>query len=228
MRRSGTGDSSYRRPAVVLVVAVGVIGVTFGVLADAAGFSLPRIVFLSGIVFTGASQFAAVGVVDSGGSGASAVGSALLIATRNALYGPVVARLLPDRVVGRLVGAHFVIDETTAMASAQPTERQAAAAFWFTGVALWTMWVTGTVLGVLLGSALGDPETWGLDAAFPASFVALLVPHLKHRPGRVAAVSGACLAVATMPWTPAGVPLLVAAGGVVPALVVRARMEERR
>lgn len=149
----------YRRDALLLCLAVGVIGVTFGVLADAAGFSLPRIVFLSAVVFTGASQFAAVGVVESGGSGAAAVGSALLIAARNALYGPVVAGFLPRRGPSRILAAHLVIDETTAMASMQSSPRDAAGAFWFTGIVLWLLWNTGTVVGALLGAALGEPGT---------------------------------------------------------------------
>jgi 4-azaleucine resistance transporter AzlC len=218
----------YRRDALVLCVAVGVIGVTFGVLADAAGFSLARSVFMSAVVFTGASQFAAVGVVDSGGTGAAAVGSALLVATRNALYGPVVAPVLPRRVRGRLAGAHFVIDETTAMSAVQPNRSDAAGAFWFTGIVLWLMWNGGTVAGVLLGAALGEPEAWGLDAAFPASFVALLAPHVARRPGQVVAVGGAALAVATLPLTPAGVPLLVAVLAVVPGVLVGSRLGGRR
>ena len=213
----------YRREALVLCLAVGVIGVTFGVLADAAGLSLPRIVFLSAIVFTGASQFAAVGVVESGGSGAAAVGSALLIAARNALYGPVVAGFLPRRGPSRILAAHLVIDETTAMASMQSSPRDAAGAFWFTGIVLWLLWNTGTVVGALLGAALGEPETWGLDAAFPASFVALLAPHVRQTPGRVAAFGGALLAAVAVPFTPAGVPLLVASLAIVPAVVVRSR-----
>jgi len=220
---AGEGGPGYRREAIVLCIAVGVIAMTFGVLADAAGFDLPRIVVLSALVFTGASQFAAVSVVDSGGSGTAALGSALLIATRNALYGPVIARFLPRRILIRGLGAHFVLDETTAMASAQRDDREAAGAFWFTGVLLWTLWNIGTVVGALLGAALGDPEKWGLDAAFPASFVALLAPHVRSRPGQVAAFAGAVIAIATLPVTPAGVPLLLAALGVVPAVVLRSR-----
>ena len=224
MRRPAGGSRpGYRREAVVLCVAVGIIAMTFGVLADAAGFDLPRIVVLSALVFTGASQFAAVSAVASGGSGVAALGSALLIATRNALYGPVIARFLPRRLAIRLLGAHFVLDETTAMATAQPDERAAAGAFWFTGLLLWTLWNVGTVVGALLGAAIGNPGTWGLDTAFAASFVALLAPHVRTRPGQVAAFTGALIAVATLPTTPAGVPLLLASLGVIPAMAVRSR-----
>ena len=109
----------YWRDCLVVSLAVGVIGVTFGVFADAAGFDLAQVVVMSALVFTGASQFAAVGVIDDGGSGGAAVGSALLLAVRNALYGPVARRALPSSVLARLGSAHFVIDETTAMAAAQ-------------------------------------------------------------------------------------------------------------
>lgn len=206
----------------MLAAAVGVVGVTFGVLADAAGFDLPRIAFLSAFVFTGASQFAAVSVVSAGGGAPAAVGSALLLAARNALYGPVVARILPPGG-RRWFAAHFVIDETTGMAAARDDPADAADAFWYTGLWLWLLWNAGSLLGALVGRALGDPGVWGLDAAFPAAFLALLVPHLATGSGRVAAVGGALVAVATLSWTPAGVPLLLAATGVVPALAPRWR-----
>ena len=119
---------SYWRDCLVVSLAVGVIGVTFGVFADAAGFDLAQIVVMSAFVFTGASQFAAVGVIDDGGSGGAAVGSALLLAARNALYGPVARRALPASALARLASAHFVIDETTAMAAAQDDSRDARGA----------------------------------------------------------------------------------------------------
>ena len=207
----------HRREGLLLAIAVGVVGVTFGVLADAAGLSLPRIVVMSALVFTGASQFAAVSVVDGGGSGGAAVGSAMLLAARNALYGPVVDRVLPRSRPRRLVATQLVIDETTAMAAVQEDAADAADAFWWTGIWLWTLWNVGSVGGALLGSVIGDPETWGLDAAFPAAFVALLAPHLRTVPGRVAAGLGTLVAIGTVPLVAAGVPLLLAALAVVPA-----------
>ncbi len=209
----------HRREGLLLAIAVGVVALTFGVFADAAGLELAQVIVMSSLVFTGASQFAAVSVVDGGGSGGAAVGSALLLAARNALYGPVVARLLPTAWVPRAIGTHLMIDETTAMASVQDDDADAADAFWWTGVWLWSLWNIGSVAGALIGSVIGDPESWGLDAAFPAGFLALLAPHLRHAPGRVAAVLGAAFAIATVPITPAGVPLLVAATAVVPAYI---------
>ena len=208
----------------MLAIAVGVVAITFGVLADAAGLTLPQVIVMSSLVFTGASQFAAVSVVDGGGSGAAAVGSAMLLAARNALYGPVVARLLPRGWAPRALGTHFVIDETTAMASVQDNDADAADAFWWTAIWLWSLWNLGSVAGVLVGSVIGEPEVWGLDAAFPAAFLALLVPHLRTAPGRLAALLGAALAVVTVPIAPAGVPLLVAALAVVPAFAYARRL----
>ena len=216
---------THRREGLLLAVAVGVVAVTFGVLADAAGLSLLKVIAMSALVFTGASQFAAVSVIGSGGSGAAAVASAMLLAARNSLYGPVVGRFLPKQPLGRAIGAHLVIDETTAMASIQPDDETAADAFWWTGIWLWSLWNVGSVLGVLLGSVIGDPQTWGLDAAFPAAFVALLAPHVATSPGRVAAFLGAAFALATVPLAPAGVPLLVAALAVGPAALVKFRAE---
>ena len=212
-----------RRDCLVVSLAVGLIGVTFGVFADAAGFDLPRIVVMSALVFTGASQFAAVGVIDDGGTGAAAVGSALLLATRNALYGPVVRKILPDAALPRLGAAHLVIDETTAMAVAQPDRRAGWDAFWFTGVTLWICWNLGSLAGAALGAVLSTPEAWGLDAAFPAIFVALLANHVRTRAGCAAAVLAAAIALGAVPFTAAGVPILLAASAVIPALYVRRR-----
>lgn len=217
--------SEHRREGLVLSIAVGIVAMTFGVLADAAGLSLPQIIVMSAFVFTGASQFAAVSVIDGGGSNYAAVGSALLLAARNALYGPVVGRLFEGSPLRRGLSAHFVIDETTAMASVQDDDETATDAFWWTALWLWSLWNIGSIAGSLLGSLIGEPQTWGLDAAFPAAFVALLVPHVRERPGRVAALVGGALAVAAVPISPAGVPLLVAAFGVIPGWLVGRRRE---
>lgn len=213
----------YWRDCLVVSLAVGVIGITFGVFADAAGFDLAQIVVMSALVFTGASQFAAVSVIDDGGSGGAAVGSALLLATRNALYGPVARRALPSAALGRLGSAHFVIDETTAMAAAQADRRDAAGAFWLTATTLWVCWNLGSVAGALLGAVLGEPETWGLDAAFPAIFVALLAPHVRTAAGRTAAVVAAAVALGAVPVTASGIPILLAVSAVLPAVFVQRR-----
>ena len=217
--------NSHRREAFILAAATGLLGVTFGVLADSAEFSLAQAVVLSSLTFTGASQFAAVSVIDSGGNPITAVGSALLLAARNSLYGPLVAPLLrtPSRA-RRAVAIHLVIDETTAMATAQNSLEESRDAFWFTGIWLFIFWNSGTIIGVLVGGLLEDPSVWGLDAAFPAGFLALLVPHLKDRNKRRAAVIGAVVALMTVPLLPAGFPVLLAALGA----LVATRIERRK
>jgi 4-azaleucine resistance transporter AzlC len=212
----------HRRDALVLSAAVGVFGVSFGVLAAASGLGIAKTCAMSLLVFTGGSQFAAVGVVQSGGSSSAAVGSALLLAARNTAYGVTLSPLLrglPFR--RRLLGAQIVIDESTAMATAQPDPRHAADAFWVTGVAIFVLWNLGTLLGAVAGSSIGDPSTFGLDAAFPAGFIALVAPHLRRRAGQVAAVLGALRAVALTPLTPPGVPSVAAALAGLPATFVR-------
>ena len=208
----------------VLGAAVGVFGVSFGVLATTAGLTVAQACVMSVFAFTGASQFAAVGVLGAGGSLGSAFGSALLLAARNAAYGVALAPTLARRSLGRrLLAAQLVIDESTAMATAQAGRRAREHAFWATGLAVFVFWNVGTALGAVAGDAIGDPEALGLDAAFPAGFVALAVPHLRSYQGRVAATCGAVIALALIPLAPAGVPIVAAALGVVPAVLFAPR-----
>lgn len=213
----------YRRNSILLSVATGVIGITFGVLAATAGFSLPQAVAMSALVFTGASQFAAATVINAGGTELAAVSSGLFLALRNALYGPSVVSVLPRSLAGKLGAAQFVIDETTAMATAQTDQETARKAFWTTAVWLYTLWNLGTVVGVLAGKSIADPNAWGLDAAFPAAFVALILPHLGTVPGRTAAMVGGAVALALFPFAPPGVPILASSVGVVAGAIVQRR-----
>ena len=213
----------HRRDGFVVAAACFLIGVTFGVFADSTGLSLGQALALSLLTFTGASQFAAVSVVAAGGTTVAAVGGALLIGARNALYGPVVAPLLRGGRVRLALAAHFVIDETTAVASAQVGTDRSRDAFWFTGLWLFAFWNVGTVLGVVVGGAFEDPGVLGLDAAFPAAFVAMLAPHLRTRPGLVAAIGGGAIALVAVPTTAAGVPMLLAALAVLPGLWIHRR-----
>jgi len=217
-----TATSTHRRDSVVLGAAVGVVGVPFGVLATTADLSLAKTMAMSLLVFTGASQFAAVGVISGGGSAVSAVGGALLLAARNSLYGMRLSERLSATGWRRIPGAHFVIDETTAMSIARDDDEVIATeTFWWTGFALFTFWNLGTAFGFFVGEAIGDPNVWGLDAAFPASFVALLGPHLSTSPGRVAGLVGAAIAIVAVPFTPAGAPILLASLAIVPALFMQ-------
>lgn len=222
-------DVKVRRDIWVLAAAVGVFGLSFGVLATTAGLTVAQACVMSLLVFAGASQFAAVGVIESGGSMGSALGSALLLAGRNAAYGVAMAPTMAGRSLGRrLIAAQLVIDESTAMAMAQPRRTAREHAFWTTGVAIFVCWNIATLLGAIAGDAIGDPEALGLDAAFPAGYVALAVPHLRSRQGKVAAVCGVLIALALVPLAPAGVPIVAAALGVVPAVLFTPRSSSGR
>ena len=181
------GFSGHRRDSFILGAAVGAFGVTFGVLATTSGLTVAQACAMSLLVFTGASQFAAVGVISAGGAAASAVGTALLLAARNGAYALTIGRLLPARLGARLLAAQLVIDESTAMALSHDDEEQAREAFWIAGLAVYVFWNLGTLVGALSGEAIGDPEALGLDAAFPAGFITFVLPHVQRRPGLVAA-----------------------------------------
>ena len=198
---------------VTLGVAVGVFGVSFGVSAVSAGATVAQASAMSLFVFTGASQFSAVSVIGSGGSAAAAFGGAAILAARNGVYGLAMAPHLTGRLHTRLAAAHITIDESTAMAAAQDDERHRRMAFWVTGLSVLLFWNIGTLAGALLGTAI-DPKVWGLDAAFPAAFVALLFPLLRERRSAKAAVIGAVTCLVLIPFTPVGVPILCATVGI--------------
>lgn len=209
--------------SLILGLAVGLFGVSFGVLAVAAGLSVWQSVAMSLLVFTGASQFAAVAVVTSGGSNVAALGSALLLAARNGAYGLALSDVLKGGLLRRLVAAQLVIDESTAMATAQRDHHQRERAFWFAGLSVFVFWNIGTLVGGLWGNAIGDVKTWGLDAAFPAGFVALVAPHLHRLDARVAAALGVTIALVLVPIAPVGVPVLAASLAVLVGLRVPPR-----
>jgi len=205
--------------AVGIGVAVGVYGISFGVLAVASGLSPAQACVMSMLVFTGASQFAFVGVLAGGGGALAAMGPAVMLAVRNAAYGLSLTSILPARLRDRALAAHLVIDETTAMARAQADPGAARRAFLATGVSVWVFWNAGTLAGALLGGGIGDPKTLGLDAMFPAAFLALLAPQLRRPGAPVAAVAGVAIALALVSFTPAGVPIIAALAGVVPGVL---------
>ncbi|HSB85859.1 MAG TPA: AzlC family ABC transporter permease [Ilumatobacteraceae bacterium] len=196
--------------SLTLGIAVGVFGFVFGVSAVSAGASVVQACAMSLLVFTGASQFTAVSVIGNGGSMASALGSSLLLAARNSVYGLAMARRLAGSLGRRLVAAQLTIDESTAMSVAQSDLDAGRAAFWITGCTVYVFWNLATLIGALVGSAI-DPAKFGLDAAFPAAFVAMLWPLLGTSRGRLAAGLGAVICVSLIPSLPVGAPILCAA-----------------
>ena len=197
----------YLGAALSLGVATGIGGFSFGVLAVAAGLSAAQACVMSLLVFTGGSQFAFVGVIASGGAATTATASALLLGARNTAYGFSVAPLLPRTLAGRAAASQLVIDESTAMARAQPDPADARGAFYATGIAIFVLWNLGTAGGALLGGEL-DPQAYGLDALFPAAFLALLAPQLRQPQAPALALAGALIAVVLIPLTPAGIPVI--------------------
>ena len=221
-KRASDGGShpaaAVRRDALGIGVAVGAYGLSFGALATTAGLSVLQTCALSLLMFTGASQFALVGVLGAGGSAVAGVLSALLLGTRNTLYAVRLGDLLTIPGPRRLLAAHVTIDETTAMATAAPAGLERTA-FWATGTAIYLLWNLGTLLGAAGAARLGNPAALGLDAAVPAAFLALLAPRLREREGLRVAVAGALLAAAAVPFVRPGLPVLVAGLAVLPMLV---------
>lgn len=203
--------AAITRGAVGIGVYAGVFGLAFGAVSAAAGLSVLQAVALSAVMFTGASQFALVGILAVAGSPFSALAAALLLGTRNAFYGVAVAGIVRPRGIGRFLTAQFVIDETTAMAVAQRERAAGRYAFWATGVALCAMWNLGTLAGALIGSSI-NTGALGLDAAAPAIFLALLWPQLSRNRGPVVALGAVAVTLALVTVTPAGVPIIAAAG----------------
>ena len=201
-----------------VVVAVSVFGVSYGVLAGAAGIPAWQAVLMSATVFAGSSQFAAVSILGGGGSAASAITAGALLNARYLATGAAAARVLEGSRLRRFLLAQFVVDESYALAvRAGSAERPDRVTMLRVGVALWCGWVGGSIVGGVVGPVVGDPETLGLDAAFPALFVALLWPLLDRWPPVRAALAGLAAAAVLLPFTSAGVAL---AGAAVAGLAV--------
>jgi 4-azaleucine resistance transporter AzlC len=199
------------RAATGIGLYAGAFGASFGAISVGSGLTLAQTMVLSLVMFTGASQFAFVGVAAGGGTPFAAVTASLLLAIRNAFYGVPLSEILHPTGLARLWTAHFVIDETTGMAVSQATPRAQRYAFWATGVILIFLWQLGSLAGALIGRAI-NPGAVGLDAAAPAVFLALLWPSLRRREARWVATCGAAVALALVPVTPPGIPVVAAAG----------------
>ncbi|MBY8881956.1 AzlC family ABC transporter permease [Actinacidiphila acidipaludis] len=206
-----TSRAAVVRDALGVGVAVGLSGFAFGVTSAGAGLSLVQTCALSLLVFTGASQFALVGALGAGGGPFTAAAGAFFLGTRNAFYGLRLSQLLKLPRLVRPLAAQWVIDETSAIALAQRGRDAARLGFTVTGASLYALWNLTTFVGAVGASALGDPAAWGLDAAGPAVFLALLAPMVKGRTERTAAGLAVVLALLFLPLLPAGVPVLMSA-----------------
>ena len=192
---------------------VGLYGIAFGAAGIAAGFSLLQTCLLSLLTFSGASQFAVVGVLGAGGSAISGIATASLLGIRNSLYGLRLSPILKLRGWKKVVGAQVTIDESTGVALGQSElgEESMRHGFWLTGLGVYFFWNLFTVAGALGAQAMGNPAAWGLDAAVPAAFLGLVWPRLTGNFERVLAVSAMALALVLTPIVAAGLPIIATA-----------------
>jgi 4-azaleucine resistance transporter AzlC len=213
------GIAAGARSVIPIAIAVLAFGASFGILARDAGMGVAAPIAMSLTTFAGSAQFAAASVLDDGGALAAAIAAAVLLNLRYLAIGVSVAPSLRGSAPRRLAEAQLAVDESWAVSQREgrvDRDRLVGA-----GLVLMAAWCTGTVAGVVGGSALGDPEDYGLDAMFPALFLALLVGQLDGRRARAAAVLGALIALALTPLVPPGVPIVAAAAGAVAALAVK-------
>jgi 4-azaleucine resistance transporter AzlC len=190
-------------------LATGAYGVSFGAISTSSGLSVTQTCILSLLVFTGASQFAFIGIVASGGNPITGALTSVLLGSRNMFYGLSIARLLDLTPAQRLASAHLVIDESTAMSVTRTTRRQARLGFYWTGLSIFSLWNLSTFAGALAGNAIGDPRTYGLDAAVGAAFLGLLWPRLASWHAHLVALFAAAVALGAVPLTSAGLPIVV-------------------
>lgn len=196
------------RTALSVAFTVGLYGAAFGAAGVTAGFSILQTCLLSILLFSGASQFAVVGIMGAGGAAVSAIATATLLGFRNALYGLQMAPILKVKGLKRILAAQITIDESTAVATLQENDADRRRGFYITGVGVYIFWNLFTFLGALGASAIGDPSVWGLDAAVPAAFCGLIWPRLKNKTHFVVSAVAIAWALLLTPITPAGIPII--------------------
>ncbi len=203
-------SSKVFRASMAVAIPVGFYGAAFGAASISAGLNLLQTIALSSILFSGASQFAIVGVIGSGGGVLAAILASALLGIRNGFYALRMAPLLETSGFKRLVAAHITIDEATAVALAQDQSDRASVrkGFWFTGIGVFIFWNLFTIVGALSASTLEDPAKWGLDSAVPAAFLALLWPQLTDKRLRIITLLAMVMALALSPLLTAGLPII--------------------
>lgn len=208
-------------------LAVSLYGISFGALSVVLGFSIPQTMVLSLLMFSGASQFAFIGIMASGGLAAAgaAIASAALLGVRNGLYAVRLSPLIGPGFFRRAAAAQLTVDESTAVAVAQGDDESARQGFWTTAWVLYVGWNVATCVGAVAGNAIGDVRAWGLDAVAAAAFLALLWPRLTAREPVVVAAVAAALTVVLVPFVPPGVPILVVSIVAIATAIYRHRVD---
>lgn len=201
-------NDAVERTSLSVAFTVGLYGAAFGAAGITAGFSILQTCLLSLLLFSGASQFAVVGIMGAGGSAASAIATATLLGFRNAIYGLQLAPILKVTGLKRIIASQITIDESTAVSTLQSNDSDRKRAFYLTGFGIYIFWNLFTFLGALGASAIGDPSVWGLDAAVPAAFCGLVWPRLKDKRLFLISACAIILALLLTPITPAGIPII--------------------
>ena len=196
------------RTALSVAFTVGLYGAAFGAAGVTAGFSILQTCLLSILLFSGASQFAVVGIIGAGGAAISAIATATLLGFRNTLYGLQMAPILKVKGFKRVIAAQITIDESTAVATLQDNDEDRKRGFYLTGIGVYIFWNLFTFLGALGASAIGDPSVWGLDAAVHAAFLGLIWPRLKNKVQFLVSAIAIAWALLLTPVTPAGIPII--------------------
>ena len=196
------------KTAFSVAFTVGLYGAAFGAAGVTAGFSILQTCLLSILLFSGASQFAVVGIMGAGGAAISAIATATLLGFRNTLYGLQMAPILKVKGFKRVIAAQITIDESTAVATLQDNDEDRKRGFYLTGIGVYLFWNLFTFLGALGASAIGNPSVWGLDAAVPAAFLGLIWPRLKNKVQFLVSAIAIAWALLLTPVTPAGIPII--------------------
>ena len=210
-----TLDRGLARDIGLVCLADCLVGVSYGAIAVSSGFPLWLPMLMSMLVFAGASQFMFIGIVAAGGNPFAAVLAGLLANARHLPFGFAIGDVLGKRWTARLAGTHLMIDESVAFALAQREAGRRRAAYWACGIGLFACWNLGVAAGAFAGTAISDTSVFGLDAAFPAVLLALVLPSLRDRAARLPVLTGVVVALAATPFLPAGLPVLLALAGVV-------------
>jgi len=201
-------NDAVARTSLSVAFTVGLYGAAFGAAGVTAGFTILQTCLLSILLFSGASQFAVVGIMGAGGSAISAIATATLLGFRNALYGLQMAPILKVTGLKRILSAQITIDESTAVSTLQENDVDRKRGFYLTGIGVYIFWNLFTYLGALGASAIGDPAVWGLDAAVPAAFCGLVWPRLKDKKQFLISALAIVLALSLTPITAAGIPII--------------------
>ena len=208
-KSSDSRRSTVTRNAIGVGLATGLYGISFGALAVTSGFSFAQSQVLSLGLFSGASQFAVVGIMGAGGGALAAIATSSLLGIRNGLYALSLARVLKLSGIKKVFASHITIDESTAMSVANVDDEELSRwAFWATGISVFVFWNIATAIGAIGASLITDPKSFGLDAAVGAAFLALLWPRLINKQIRYIALSSALLAIILIPVVRPGIPVL--------------------